>query len=220
MSTLTYEKLMAGHKDLAAVERIYTENFPEDERVPLECFVKLTTRHPDKYDLCAWYEDGALVAFSYLIHDASATYFHYIARDKASSSKTVGLKIARALVKKAESEGRILYGSVEKPIDPESKTEYAAKRLKMWLRLSLRETGLVYRMNGVELLLLSTEHLYGEGKRVKGAAFLAKINKMRRSVLNVKACTRCGGKGVVRTLRSLFLKKAVCPNCRGMGFES
>lgn len=219
MSTLTHEKLIAGHKDLLAVERIYTENFPEEERVPFECFVKPATREPDKYDLRAWYEDEKLVAFSYYIVGEEAAFGHYLAKDKQSTSKGVGTRIFDCYLEELMRRGKIFYCSAEKPEDPDSPTDFKAWRLKQWTRDPMRATGLGCSLNGVELLLLSTEHLYSKEKRVKGAEFLAKINKMRRGRLDAKVCTRCAGKGVIRTLRSLFFKKDVCPHCRGMGIE-
>ena len=93
-----YLKEVSQKSDLAAIERIYTESFPDNERAPMKLLKKRAAA--GKADFLAVCEGEQVVGMAYVVCLRDLAYLFYLAVDKQYRGKGYGTATIKALLKK------------------------------------------------------------------------------------------------------------------------
>lgn len=176
---LTVRNVDGRFPDLAAVEALYLEAFPENERAPFSILVKKAKRA--EVDFLAYYDGDTLVGMLYLLHGGELTYIFYIAVPRSLRGRGYGSAILQSL--KRQYPGQSIFLAMEE-LEPEAPNY--AQRLK---RRSF------YNANGFAVLGHKVQEgpvifdLAGTDDRVTGAGYLTMMRRyigLRRLFLKIR----------------------------------
>ena len=102
--SLTSQLITETFPDLDKVERLNTEAFPEEERIPLSEFLRYTDN--DDAHFFAFYNEEEFVGFAFAISNAKAFYVSFFAIMPHLRSHGYGQEIIEKLVDIYEKDGR------------------------------------------------------------------------------------------------------------------
>lgn len=144
------ERITAEFADMDKFEKLNTEAFPKQERVPVKNFLKM--REEGLIDLAAVYEGDAFIGFFAVMADRPTAYLCYFAVEKSMRSRGYGGRILDLL--------REIYSDCQVVLDLELVDETAPNneqrmtRRSFYLRNGFYPTGYGMAYFGMEFELL------------------------------------------------------------------
>ncbi len=91
-------KKVIDKKEYQAIEKIYTEAFPDNERAPMKLLIKRANQ--GKADFLALYDSNSLVGMAYVVCCRDLAYLFYIAVDKDKRGRGYGSQTIASLLER------------------------------------------------------------------------------------------------------------------------
>ncbi len=91
-------KKVTEKNEYQAIEKIYTEAFPDNERAPMKLLIKRANK--GKADFLALYDENILVGMSYVVCLRDLAYLFYIAVDREKRGRGYGSQTISALLER------------------------------------------------------------------------------------------------------------------------
>lgn len=139
-----------NYENIQEIERLYDASFPYDERIPFERL--MNTRNEERI-MHVYYEDYELVGMSYLFFNDDLIYLSYICVEEELRDNGYGSKIL-SVIRKNYPEYRIVL-DIEEVAEDNDNYKERKRRKDFYLRNDYKETGIYYRIYGVDYELLS-----------------------------------------------------------------
>ena len=156
----------AHHPLTAAIEKIYTPSFPDNERIPFE---RLLPTLSDIRILSAVFDDDTLIGMTTVFLFEDIVYLAYLAIDPVQRGKGYGTAVLEALRLKYHDYRFII--DIEQQDPAADNAEERRKRRDFYLRAGYEDTGVRYFFYGVHYDLFSL------GGKVKASEYKALIRK-------------------------------------------
>ena len=149
-----YLRSVSGESDYLAVEKIYTESFPENERAPLKMLKKRADS--GKADFLAVCDGSEIVGMVYVVCCRDLAYMFYIAIDKAKRGMGYDKNTMAALLKRYK--GKRFFLALEQPDDTAANSIQRIKRHQFYkscglcdLPFKLKEGSVTFAAMGTDL---------------------------------------------------------------------
>lgn len=163
--------------DIEAIEQIYFEAFPEEDRYPFWT-IKQCAESED-IDFQGIYMDGRLIGFVYLIHYLEFVYLFYLAVKADERNHGCGSQILQDLIAKYPDKKLLLC------IDaPNNKDEMRDRRRSFYLRNGLYSTNTILDNHGYLYEILCSDRDFKPSKDIISAIYktLAPANEAGNTI--------------------------------------
>ena len=155
--SLTSQLITETFPDLDKVERLNTEAFPEEERIPLSEFLRYTDN--DDAHFFAFYNEEEFVGFAFAISNAKAFYVSFFAIMPHLRSHGYGQEIIEKLV---EFYQRTMLLEVERLDEECDNLEQRQARMDFYKRNGFRTTNAFLEYEGLSFEILYLGHHFNE----------------------------------------------------------
>ncbi len=161
------KNITPDHKDYPALNKLYEESFPENER-PFSMDVILSMLDKLPCDLLGVYPDDEpdkFVAFFFGVRGESSVYGIYYATDPNLRSTGIGKEAFKAILKYYED--MPFWFSYESTFEESDNAEQRERRRNFYLKNGFHETGWFTRINGTEFIIASSKEDFDKDAFVK-----------------------------------------------------
>ncbi|MBQ3969656.1 MAG: GNAT family N-acetyltransferase [Clostridia bacterium] len=128
-------KRISTKNEYQAIEKIYTQSFPDNERAPMKLLKKRANR--GKADFLAAYDGENLVGMAYVVCHNDLAYLFYIAVDAKERGRGFGTKMLSALLERYR--GRRFFFALEQLDESADNYEQRVKRHEFYKSCGLRD---------------------------------------------------------------------------------
>lgn len=134
---LICKKMTEKAKDIAILEEINNEAFPDDERVELQRMFQICEQ--TNGEVLGFYEGDVLIGYAMMHENDACAYLNFFAIKKSERCKGYGQKVLKAIQDRYVSLQLIIDFEI---LDPKAENYEMRKRRKaFYLRCGMQETG-------------------------------------------------------------------------------
>ncbi|WP_172251297.1 GNAT family N-acetyltransferase [Saccharibacillus deserti] len=144
--SLSSQPITKNSPSAAAIQTLYEEAFPANERAPLSILYRRARR--PFVDFTAYYEQDTFIGFTYLARRENLVFLMYLAIDPTQRSRGYGSRVLEQI--RAAYPGSRIVLNIEAPDPAAANAEERLRRREFYLRSGYEASGYLVKEFGVQ----------------------------------------------------------------------